>query len=71
MRRPPSSITSQISAVQRANGRLDGTSPPPMTEGTIALEQQHLADAVRTLKWVATHSDDLKAYMAARKAGGQ
>ena len=68
MKRPPSSIQTQITAAERAHGRLDGSSPPLPSEGLIALEQGYLADAVRTLEWVATHADDLRAFLASRKA---
>ena len=71
MKRPPSSVQSQIAAAERAKGRLDGSSPPLPSEGLIALEQGYLADVVRTLEWVATHADELRAYLADRKARGE
>ena len=68
MKRPPSSLSAQISAVQRAGGRLEGTEPQPATEGVRLMEQGYLDDAVRTLEWVATHAGELKAFLAGRKA---
>ena len=53
---PKVSIASQITAVERASGRLDGTSPVPRSEGQIAIERRDLDAAAETLRWVQDNS---------------
>jgi len=65
--RPRSSLPSQIAAAQRAHGRLDGSSPPLLTEGLIALEQAYLDDVAHTLEWVAANAELLREFLAWRK----
>ena len=49
---PRVSLQSQIASAGRAIGRLDGTSPNPITEGQIALEIRDLTAIEATLRWL-------------------
>lgn len=68
---PRVSIASQITAVERASGRLDGTSSPPTTPGQIALEQRDLSAAANSLRWLADNRDAIVEAVRAQREAGQ
>ncbi len=66
---PRVSLQTQIASAGRAIGRLDGTSPNPITEGQIALEIRDLTAIEATLRWLAEHQDVIVAAVKAAKGG--
>ena len=68
---PRVSLPSQINAVQRASGRLDGTSSPPFTEGQIALEIRDLAAAIASLQYLEANREWIVDAVKARREAGR
>ena len=63
--RPPTSLTAQIAAVERAYDDVPRVKRWT-TEGIVLLEQRYLSDAITTLRWVDAHLVEIKEFLAWR-----
>ena len=67
--RPPTSLTAQIAAVERAYDDVPRVKRWT-TEGIVLLEQRYLSDAITTLRWVDAHLVEIKEFLAWRADRG-
>jgi hypothetical protein len=67
MTQPRISITSQLSAVERAAGRLNCTSNAALTPGQAQLEARDLDAAASSLQWLSDNREWIAAEAARQR----